>query len=74
MSGDATPAPSALDRPICLTTFDDVAAIYKHTELVSLRALIPRLRDTRAPDKASLPLAWISTEPSPPNGGRVKRF
>ena len=23
---------------------------------------------------AFLTLAWISTEPSPPNGGRVKRF
>ncbi len=56
-----TATPSALDRELWVTFFDDVAAVYKTPELVSLRALIPRLQHTQAPEKAQLPLIKLAS-------------
>ena len=51
------PPQSALDLPLRVTFFRDFSASTKREEEVSLRALIPRLTDTTAREKAALP--WI---------------
>lgn len=54
----ATPGmPSGLDLPIIVTFFRDASAMAKQEATTTLRGLIPTLRDTRGPDKASLP--WL---------------
>lgn len=57
-TGDAF---SALDRPLRITFFGNHAAKTKEEERVSLRAMLPRLRDTRAPDKDTLPWCKLAT-------------
>lgn len=47
----------ALDMLICVTIFRSFAAQNKTEQIVSLRSLAPRLRDTSAPSKAALP--WL---------------
>ncbi len=52
---------SALDRPLAMTFFEGAAADRKHPRTLSLRAIIPNLRDTRAADKAALPWVKLAT-------------
>jgi hypothetical protein len=47
----------ALDRPLTITFFRDASAAEKHERAMSLRDLLPYLRDTRAESKAGLP--WL---------------
>lgn len=63
MPSDIThgPGPSALDIVLRLTFFRDHAAQTKQEVETSLRALMPRLRDTKAPAKASLPWVKLAT-------------
>lgn len=48
---------SGLDIPLTVTFFRDALSRVKHQATMTLRDLVPRLRDTRGPDKASLP--WL---------------
>ena len=53
----ATQSGNPLDRPLRVTFFETASAQAKTEAEVTLRALIPRLTDTTAPNKAALP--WL---------------
>ena len=52
---------SALDIPISITYFRDFAAQSKTEATTSLRAIVPKLRDARAPAKSTLPWLKLAT-------------
>ena len=54
---NARPDANPLDRTLRITFFESASAQAKLEAEVSLRALIPRLTDTTAPNKAALP--WL---------------